>query len=390
MFLDVKGAFDHVSKNQLLRTLQQLRLPLSLIDWVKSFLSDRVLRLSFDNQTEQFIDIDTGIPQGSPISPILFLIYIRNLFTDQNVKFISYIDDISLTTTSNSLKRNVKVLERSVTSLYRLAKDSCIQFDLAKTELLHFTTAKQAKRAKLILPDNTVVKPSPLVKWLGVYFDPNLTFKQHVATRVAQAKSAFYRMVRIANSENGLSPFALRQLYLACVASIADYGAIIWWRGQAGLAYKLQLLQNEAIRRILGVFRTAPIIPIEVEAGLVPLSIRLNTTIRQYAFRTFKLPEQHPIRLASLNDPNSELLPTSPSDPTSPNGQTNSTSTTKRTQLERISNSIARFTHQYTEFESIRHYYFAPWEKDTPFKVNIPSLSKEDAAVAHTSSLDRF
>ncbi len=126
LFLDVKGAFDHVSKNQLLRTLQQLRLPLNLIDWVKSFLSDRVLRLSFDNQTEQFSDIKTGIPQGSPISPILFLIYIRNLFTDRNVTFISYIDDISLTTTSNSLKRNVKVLERAVTSLYRLAEDNAI------------------------------------------------------------------------------------------------------------------------------------------------------------------------------------------------------------------------------------------------------------------------
>ena len=119
----------------------------------------------------------------------------------------------------------------------------------------------------------------------------------------------------------------------------------------------------------------------------MPPSIRLNTTIRQYAFRTFKLPEQHPIRLKSLNTQTSESVPTSPTSPTS---QTSLSKATKRTQLERISDSISRFTHQYTEFESISHYYFAPWEKDTPYVVNIASLTKEEAAVVHTSTLDRF
>ena len=80
LLLDVKGAFNHVAKNQLLAILQKLRLPTSLIAWISSFLDSRELRLSFDGQIEEFSTVETGIPQGSPISPILFLIYIRDLF----------------------------------------------------------------------------------------------------------------------------------------------------------------------------------------------------------------------------------------------------------------------------------------------------------------------
>jgi Reverse transcriptase (RNA-dependent DNA polymerase) len=235
LFLDVKGAFDHVAKNQLLAILQKLRLPVSLIAWVSSFLADRELRLSFDGQTEDFSKIETGIPQGSPISPILFLIYIRDLFPAlaSSIRVLSYIDDIALTTLSTSLKKNVRILEREVAKLRELATENAIEFDLAKTELMHFTMVKEAKTASLRLPDGEVVQPKELVRWLGIWFDPNLTFKQHVAIRTSQARSAFQRMARLANLERGLSPFAMRQLYVAYITSIADYGSPIWWRGQA-------------------------------------------------------------------------------------------------------------------------------------------------------------
>ena len=116
-----------------------------------------------------------------------------------------------------------------------------------------------------------------------------------MAIRTAQAKSAYYRLNRLANTEKGLSPLALRQLYIACVNSIADYGSVIWWRGQEHFKKPLQLLQNVAIRKILGVFKTAPIRPMEVEAALAPPHIRLNNTTRQYAFRALKLSPRHPI-----------------------------------------------------------------------------------------------
>ena len=157
LLLDVKGAFDHVAKNQLLAILYKLRLPTSLISWVSSFLSDRFLGLSFNGQTEQSTSINTGIPQGSPISPILFLIYIRDLFPTLAVRVLSYIDDITLSTSSTSLKKNIRILEREAAKIYALGASNAIQFDLAKTELIHFTTSKEAKTASLRLPNDEII-----------------------------------------------------------------------------------------------------------------------------------------------------------------------------------------------------------------------------------------
>jgi hypothetical protein len=102
-------------------------------------------------------------------------------------------------------------------------------------------------------------------------------------------------MARIVNISQGLSPAAARQLYLACIVSIVDYGSVIWWKGQTGLIKPLQAIQNCVSRKILGVFKTAPTLPMEVESILVPPKIRLNSNIRQYALRLIKLSKNHPI-----------------------------------------------------------------------------------------------
>jgi hypothetical protein len=114
-----------MAKNQLLGILKRLQLLINLISWISSFLEDRVLRLSFDGETEDFSPINTGIPQDSPVSPILFLIYIRDLFPKLAAKPLSYIDNISLTVASTSLKKNVRILQREVAKIYSLGAQNC-------------------------------------------------------------------------------------------------------------------------------------------------------------------------------------------------------------------------------------------------------------------------
>jgi ribonuclease HI len=374
LFLDVKGAFDHVAKNQLIAILRDLKLPKSLLLWVSSFLDDRRLQLTFNSNMEEFKEVKTGIPQGSPISPILFLIYIRGLFTSPAVKYLSYIDDISITVASTSYNRNIRLLEREVQRLIEVGEENAISFDIAKTELIHYTTSKEAKKYSLGLPGDATISPKTLVKWLGIYFDPNLTFKQHVAIRASQAKSAYLRMARLANSEKGLTPFALRQLYLACVVSVADYGSIIWWRNQKSLIRPLQAIQNLAVRKILGVFKTAPIMPMEVEAALVPPQVRLNSNLCQYAFRMLKLSLDHPINLEigkyQLIQEDEDLA----------------SKYTKPIQIERIYTSISGLVDLST-LEPIEHFKYAPWNRSLPYAVKIDNAPKDEAATNHNKQL---
>ncbi|RDL34486.1 uncharacterized protein BP5553_07614 [Venustampulla echinocandica] len=197
LLLDVKGAFDHVAKNQLLSILKDLRLPTSLASWVQSFLSNRLLRLAFDSQIEQFASLNTGIPQGSPISPILFLIYIRSLFTGiVTARPLSYIDDIALIVTTPNYTSNIKILEREAARLFDQGAKSAIQFDLAKTELIHFGPSK----AKLRLPDQTRIEPKQLVR-LSKNHPVNLEASKNTERASADLANRSITRQYLANSE---------------------------------------------------------------------------------------------------------------------------------------------------------------------------------------------
>jgi hypothetical protein len=305
LFVDVKGAFDHVSRTQLLLVLQSLGFPLPVLSWIETFLSDRSLALAFDGQKQPLQPISTGIPQGSPISPILFLFYLSNLFKDLGPSLLtpqlrspSFIDDVALIVTGPSEEANSKSLERAARRAWSWAADNVIVFDDPKTELMHFhnKTSSNTTNSPVTLPHGTIIHPSKHLRWLGVWLDRKLLFNYHVQQKTAAATRALNLISRLSNSEWGLSAPAMRQLYYSCITPIADYGAEIWWKGQTGLANKLNKLQAEANRRILGAFRTSPTASLEIEAATLPAPIRLDRQCKRYAYRVLQMLPDHPVR----------------------------------------------------------------------------------------------
>ncbi len=107
----------------------ELGLPKSLCSWIDSFLVDRKIQLAFNNEKSIETDIQIGIPQDSSISLILFLIYIRNLFQDLENGDISYINDIGLVASSESIKKNYKFLKKSAIRIFEKGANNLIQFN---------------------------------------------------------------------------------------------------------------------------------------------------------------------------------------------------------------------------------------------------------------------
>ncbi|TVY22109.1 hypothetical protein LHYA1_G009140 [Lachnellula hyalina] len=142
LLLDVKG---------LLTILKDLAFPNSVIKWVLSFISGRLYA----------------------------------------VKFISYINNITLSFISTSPCKNVKILQLVAKELFQLASKNGIQFNPKKSKLIHFSIGERAKLAPLILLDRTIVLLKQTVKWLGIYFNALLQFKEHITIYTAKAKSIF-------------------------------------------------------------------------------------------------------------------------------------------------------------------------------------------------------
>jgi len=136
-----------------------------LYSWIDSFLVDRKIQLAFDNRTSIKTDIQIGIQQDSPISPILFLIYIRNLFQDLESRGISYINNIDLVASSESIEKNCKILKKATIRIFEKGADNLIQFDPEKTELIHFHSKKNIdKNINIYFSENYLVEAKPAVK----------------------------------------------------------------------------------------------------------------------------------------------------------------------------------------------------------------------------------
>ena len=113
---------------------------------------------------------------------------------------LSYIDDFCIATSSTSAKLNCERLEKVAAGLIAQAAESRAQFDRSKTELIHFTTHRTLPTEGITIV-GLVVAPKPIVRWLGVYLDAKLSFKQHVAKRINLANAALQRIIRLSNTQ---------------------------------------------------------------------------------------------------------------------------------------------------------------------------------------------
>src|SRR6266516_1195119 len=121
-FMNIKEAYDHVSANHLLKICQKLKLSKSLCFWIRLFFQNRKIQLRFDENIQEMTDVNIDISQGSPVSSILFLIYIRFLLSERSntsERVLSYVNDIGLVVLSKSIEENCQLLQK-------LAKDLLI------------------------------------------------------------------------------------------------------------------------------------------------------------------------------------------------------------------------------------------------------------------------
>lgn len=138
------------------------------------------------------------------------------------------------------------------------------------------------------LDPNTLIKPSIPLRWLGIWWDPALSFKPHVERMRSKGLSTLAAICLLANTERGMSVLHLRRLYSACVRSVLTWGVPVWYTGirQKGLVARLQSVQNIACRWILGVYR-----------GVSPLSTNFLCSLPPFQFYFTYLKTNHALRL---------------------------------------------------------------------------------------------
>ena len=169
---------------------------------------------------------------------------------------------------------------------------------MKKIELIHFHSKRSIDNNNFSVSiRNNQIQSKNLIRWLEVWLDSKLSFKEHVEIKISAATRIFHQIARLSNTERGLSFQAMRQLYIACITSVADYGVPIWWNNQKFLLEKYQKLQNSALRKILEAFKTSFYMAMKLEAAIISSKARFDRICKNYALRIMQISKNHSIRL---------------------------------------------------------------------------------------------
>ena len=278
LFLDIKGGFDNVEADILCRALRSKTVAHYLVAWIKSFLSGRSCRLLFQGSPRVFSPVSVGIPQGSPIPPLLFGIYVSPLHISLPCRLVlSYVDNFALTTSSLSYRLNSRSLQAAFGTIRAIAHARKIDFSIPKTELIHWCTTVQrdppgAPRPPPVALDGQISFPSDKLRWLGYWFVPNISSSAHFSRRLALSQAAFAAVRRLSSACGGLPPHLCHRLAYSLLFPILSYGADLFVPTK-GLLSKMDVHWRQVQRWVTNCFRTTPLPILSVESCLPPLHV---------------------------------------------------------------------------------------------------------------------
>lgn len=277
VFCDLTRAFDCVKHTLLLDKLCKLGIRGNAFDWLKSYLLDRSQFVEivnvYNNQIQtgrsKILKNNIGVPQGSVLGPLLFIIYINNL-TDYIVEadVTLYADDATLLFSNIDPKLGAEITT-TINNLNFWFNTNNLYLNPMKTQYVNFHSKQKisATSTHNINVNNTVIEKAKSVKFLGVYFDEHLTFEGHCKYLIKALNTICFQ-IRTLKEIFDISD--LVKFYYAHVHSRLLYGLTLW--GGSSHAPDVFIAQKRIIRTIMGVPSTHSCRPLFKSMGILPLA----------------------------------------------------------------------------------------------------------------------
>lgn len=259
IFIDLRKAFDSISHEILLKKLNNIGIKDNAIKWISNYLKNRpqVVKINQINSDKEISDF--GIPQGTVIGPILFSIYVNDIFFQPlHGQITSYADDTVLIISEKTWESVTLKATEDINILKNFFDVNLLSLNSDKTFVVPFAIHKNdtPKNFEIIIHDNskthnqnycisncTILKTTNTIKYLGVIIDKNLKWKEQICQVVKKIRKLIYIFLRI---RNFLSLNNLYLIYYALVQSNLQYAIISW-----GSAYKTNISPIEVVQRLI-------------------------------------------------------------------------------------------------------------------------------------------
>ncbi len=252
VFLDLKKAFDTVDHNILLKKLKTFNIVDTSIQWFRNYLTNRYQSVKYRGHKSEKLLVATGVPQGSILGPLLFILYINDLgdyLTDSAVSL--YADDTALYASSDSHVDLMLTLRLELSIINEWLAANKLTLNVGKTKYVIFGKKGQTNTIDYNLTiNNQKIAKVDCMKYLGVHLDQHLTFDTHISITHGKAVG---KLGLLRRSREFLDEKSALTLYQSLLLPQLTYCDTVYETTTQANTSKLQKVQNSALRTILKV-----------------------------------------------------------------------------------------------------------------------------------------
>ena len=270
VFFDISKAFDKVWHRGLVYKLYCIGIRGSLLHWFTDYLKDRKQAVVIKGKASTYQPIKAGVPQGSVLGPLLFLVYINDIVKNIESTVKLFADDTSMYLSLEDTAERSRILNADLQKIINWSQKWKVDFNPAKTELVTFTNIREPDTMPLIFSNETLLSGSTH-KHLGVILQDNCKWNSHIQSIVAKVRLS---LACLRSYKYTFSRRTLNTIYTSFILPHFDYADVVWDNCTEALSTELESLHLDAIRTIIGAVRGTSHAKLYRESGFVTLKER--------------------------------------------------------------------------------------------------------------------
>ena len=292
IFIDLTKAFDVIDHLILLRKLQYYGIRGTPLKLLTSYLSDRTQQTFVDGVSSNFKEIKCGVPQGSILGPLLFLIYINDLTystQNDNLHYILFADDTSVFCKGSDPKIVFDYVNVQLNNISNWMKANKLILNIEKTNYILFGTQTTIENNLKLYYRNKEINRVSNTKFLGVFIDEKLSWNNHIdnlCKTLSKNIGILYRLQFLPQN-------VLKMLYHSLVSSHVNYCNIVWGFTTKKNIERIHKLQKRGIRIITHSSYVSSSVPLFLKMKILPVSdlVSLQTALFMFRLRNNLLHE---------------------------------------------------------------------------------------------------
>ena len=244
LFLDFWKAFDLVDHTLLMTKMSQLGLPHFITHWLTNFLTGRRMRTKLGNVVSDWVGVNAGVPQGTLLGPVCFLIHINDLCTS-SAYMVKYVDDSTQWSVNRTTENSH--LQDSATEADTWVTENNMSLNSKKNKDMVVSFSRDPSQVPPILLGGTVVERVHRVKLLGLIVTDELKWQEHCDYLCGKASPRLYFLTVLQRA--GVDLGDLVRIYVVLIRSVMEYTCLCWHSGlTAHHSKQLEGVQRAALR----------------------------------------------------------------------------------------------------------------------------------------------